>query len=185
MSDQFLFLSYKRGPTTTPAAQRLFDRAAVQLPSNVKTFFDQKSIDAGDEWTPAIDDFLAKTTLFLAFISIDYWLSPQCRRELETAIKRYERCPPPPPPRLPRQLFVLADKLDPNDLALNEAQARAQVAATPEAADRIQRIGQINFLGPHDAAGKLVRLKLEDSVLLDDQLADLVGKIKTVLAGMA
>lgn len=185
MSDQFLFLSYTRGAMTTPAAQRLFNRAAVQLPSNVKTFFDQKSIDASDEWTPAIDDFLAKTTLFLAFISIDYWLSPRCRRELEAAIKRYESCPPPPPPRLPRLLFVLADKLDPNDLALDEAQARVRVAATPEAADRIQRIGQINFLGPHDAAGKLVRLKLEDSVLLDDQLADLVGKIKTVLAGMA
>ena len=179
MSDQFLFLSYKRGPATTPAAQRLYDRLRVQSPKT-ETFFDQKSIDVGDAWEPAIDASLARTTHFLAFISIDYWLSAQCRRELDLALARYEACPKPPPPRVPRMLFVLTDKLDPNDLSLDVGKARARVAGMPDAAGRVARIGQINFLGPYDAAGRLVRLRLEDQALLDDQLADLVAAIKTL-----
>lgn len=179
MSQRSLFLSYKRGPAVTPAAKRLDDRLCVQA-SDTEVFFDQTSIDAGDEWAPAIDDFMARATHFLAFISIDYWLSAQCRRELDLALARYEACPKPPPPRVPRLLFVLADKLDPNDLALDVATARAKVMGMPDAADRVHRIGQINFLGPYDAAGRLVRLKWEDRFRRDDQIAALVKSIKAL-----
>ena len=179
MSERSLFLSYKRGPAITPAAQRLRDRLSVQA-SDIKVFFDQTSIDAGAEWQPAIDDFMARATHFLAFISIDFWLSKQCRRELELALARYEACPKPPPPRVPRLLFVLADKLDPNDLALDVSTVRARVADMPDAAERVHRIGQINFLGPYDAAGRLVRLKLENEFGYDEQLAEMVTKIKAL-----
>ena len=179
MSQRSLFLSYKRGPAVTPAAKRLYDRLRVQA-ADIEVFFDQTSIDAGNEWAPAIDDFMVRATHFVAFISIDYWLSPQCRRELDLALARYEACPKPPPPRVPRLLFVLIDKLDPNDLALDVATARAKVENMRDAADRVHRIGQINFLGPYDAARRLVRLKLESETLYDDQLADMVAAVKAL-----
>ena len=43
---------------------------------------------------------------------------------------------------------------------------------------RIRKLGKINFLGPEDTAGRLVRLKLEDWQALDDQLDTLVEDIK-------
>lgn len=172
-----LFLSYKRGPRMTTAVARFNDRLRIQVEGEV--FFDRRSIDAGEEWWPRIDEFLRDATHFVAFVSIDYWLSIQCRRELDIAINRYEASREP---RAPRLLFVLADPLSPADLRLdrgaasqsvNDALATASTGARP----RPKGISHINFLGPYDAAGQLVRLRIEDEVAYDVQLNELIAEI--------
>lgn len=76
MTERNLFLSYKRGPETTPLVERLYNRFLVELRTrNVKTFFDRKSIEAGEAWETKIDNFMKTAAFFVAFISIDFWLS--------------------------------------------------------------------------------------------------------------
>lgn len=183
MAGHCLFLSYQRSALTTPAVERLSRQARVLLKSSaVEVFFDQRSIDAGTPWEPTIDAALARTTHFLAFVSVDYWLSPQCMRELDAAVSRYELT------SAPKLLFVLADQLDPNDLALDSRAAASQMAAGANAAGPMRRVssaGQINFLGPHNDAGRLVRLAFESPALLNDQLAALITRIKQLLRGEA
>lgn len=178
MEEQFLFLSYKRGPLTTPAVQRLYDRVRVELMGRkVRPFFDRKSIEVGDAWEARIDDFMKTATLFAAFISIDFWLSTQCMRELELAVNRYET------EGAPRLLFILADQLAPGDLAFDEEWASKRenpvaAAAAGARVNRVKAIGQFNFLGPYDDAGALVRLEFENPAKIDLQLAQLVTTIK-------
>lgn len=175
-----LFLSYKRGVRMTPAVERFYDRLSIQVDGDV--FFDRRSIDAGDEWWPRIDEFLRDATHFVAFVSIDYWLSVQCRRELDIALDRYEASLVPPPLRQPRLLFVLADPLSPAGLRLDRGAASLTVRnaiTTAEAGARARPngIGHINFLGPYDAAGQLVRLRIEDEVVYDVQLNEMIAEI--------
>lgn len=178
MDEQFLFLSYKRGALTTPVVERLYNRVRVELKGRkVQPFFDRKSIESGDAWEQKIDDFMKTATLFAAFISIDFWLSAQCMRELELAIDRYET------QGAPRLLFILADQLSPSDLEFDDAWAgkrddAASAAATVARVNRVKAIGQFNFLGPYDDAGALVRLEFENPARIDLQLAQLVTTIK-------
>lgn len=182
-----LFLSYKRGHPMTSVVDRMHRRIATQFdPQTLVDFFDRKSIEAGEEWEPAIDGFLAEATLFVAFISIDYWHSPQCMRELRIALQRYER------EHTPRLLFVLADPLDPATLSLEPTDATARVdtgfAAAPADGDgqqvrRLQKIARFNFLGPYDRAGRLCRLKVERFATYDTQLNDMLTRVRE-LAGI-
>lgn len=177
MSVHRLFLSYNRGPATTPAMERLDKRVRVQLKVHgVEPFFDQRSIAPGESWSDEVKHALAGATEFLAFVSIDYCLSEQCQRELETAVARYER------ERRPRLLFVLADALDPGDIEVDSARAVERLALQAPPARRLQRLGDINFLGPYNAAGRLVPLALHDPDELERQLAALVAAIKRLVA---
>lgn len=179
-----IFLSYKRADHTTPAVERLKERLEVQLDedgtsSNVKVFFDRNAIEAGGEWATEIDDFLADATHFIALISVPYWRSEQCKREFDLALARYELSQPP---RVPRMLFILADKSAPSDFAVKPLDVLTrQSEEEAEGASRVQRIkslGQFNFLGPYDQAGRLVRLAFEEPFKLDDQFAEMVATIK-------
>ena len=179
-----IFLSYKRADHTTPAVERLKERLEVQLDedgtsSNVKVFFDRHAIEAGDEWVSAIDDFLLDATHFIALISVPYWRSTQCKREFDLALARYEKSGVP---RVPRMLLILADKSTPSDFAVKPLDVLTQQGEEEaEGASRVQRIrsmGQFNFLGPYDAAGRLVRLTFEEPFKLDDQFAEMVKTIK-------
>ena len=187
MATHPLFLSYKRSADTTPVVERFYKRIKAQLARHgVEPFFDRRSIEAGEKWQESIDDFMARATHFVALISIDFWLSEQCRRELELAIGRYAK------EGVPRLLFVLADQLSPDDLAFDEAEARSHTDANAssaegerrvaEAAERVRKvkgIGDFNFLGPHDPqSGALVRLEFENPAKWDLQLAQLVESIK-------
>ena len=187
MATHPLFLSYKRSAETTPVVERLYKRIKVQLTKHgVEPFFDRRSIEAGDTWQKGIDDFMARATHFVAFISIDFWLSEQCRRELDLAIGRYKK------EGVPRLLFVLADQLSPNDLAFDETEACSHTDANASAADgqrhvaeaaervrKVKGIGEFNFLGPYDPqSGALVRLEFENPAKADLQLAQLVESIK-------
>lgn len=169
MSTAQLFLSYNRSNATTAAADRLFRRARVQLGRRAEVFFDQRSIPAGTEWQPAIDAALARCTHFVALVSVDYWLSDACQHELTTAVTRYQAG------GSPRLLFVLAEPLDPNALELDTAVPGATQGQ--QLYSQVRSLGQINFLGPHDAAGRLVPLALDQPAALDAQLAALVGRV--------
>ncbi len=168
-----LFLSYNRSAATTAAADRLFRRAKVQLGRRAETFFDQRSIAAGTDWPQAIDAALARCTHFIALVSVDYWLSDACQHELTSAVARYESG------GSPRLLFVLAEPLDPNALELDAAAPGAGTGA--RLYGQVRSLGQINFLGPHDAAGRLVPLALDQPAALDAQLATLIGRIASLL----
>ena len=46
---------------------------------------------------------------------------------------------------------------------------------------RVQRIGDVQFLGPFDAYGRLVRLEWDKPPFLSDQLAQLVQRLGSVV----
>ncbi|WP_332879410.1 toll/interleukin-1 receptor domain-containing protein [Massilia sp. S19_KUP03_FR1] len=173
-----LFISYKRGVHTTPGVVRFYNRIRVQLSGDgIEPFFDRKSIEAGDVWEEKIDACIAAANYFVALISIDFWLSPQCMRELKMAIERYER------EGAPRLLFVLADRLSPDDLKFDADWAArhyqpADATLAQRGINKVTAIGQFNFLGPYDTAGMLTSLQLTDESKLDEQLAQLVAAIK-------
>ena len=126
-----------------------------------------------------IDDCIEAARFFVALISIDFWLSPQCMRELKLAVARYER------EGAPRLLFVLADQLSPGDLKFDADWATrhynaADATMARENIKEVKSIGQFNFLGPYDTAGTLTRLQFEDWPRLDLQLAQLVSAIRNL-----
>jgi len=166
-----IFISYKRDQTTTKVAESLYKRVLVNLKAHgfAVPFFDQRSIDAGELWSEKIDQALARTTHFIALLNTDYWLSEQCQRELREAVRLYEAA------GSPRLLFVMAEKIDPGALEVS-ADGRSASVKTPF--PQIKHLGQINFLGPYDAAGRLVPLACADPVKLADQLYDLLQDIK-------
>ena len=45
---------------------------------------------------------------------------------------------------------------------------------------KLERLSQINFLGPYDGAGRLVRLNCTDDAILSDELYTLIEDIKTI-----
>jgi TIR domain len=179
VSEHRIFLSYKRDDLTTAAVERLYKHLCVVSGYDCdKLFFDQKSIDAGERWEEKIDEFMSTATLFVAFISIDFWLSKQCMGELLLAINRYER------ENCPHLLFVLADALAPEHLAFDRQGAMNLAGAAEAEADdaekrvrQVKSIAQINFLGPYDDGGRLVRLETENPVRRDIQLARMVDAI--------
>lgn len=174
MTTKKIFLSYKRGDPTTHIAEILFVKIKVNLGSShgfTDPFFDKRSIEAGDIWREEIDQALAETTHFIALLSDDYWISEQCQRELKIAVNRFEQA------GLPKLLFVLTEKMDPNALSISKDNKTADLK-TPF--PKVEHLGQINFLGPYDRAGRLCQLKCNEETALKDQLFDLVQDIKKV-----
>jgi len=169
-----IFISYKRAEETTPVAEMFYKQVAVDLPASkgfARPFFDKKSIDAGDQWSQRIQDALDETTHFIALLSIDYWLSPQCQRELQEAVKRHNET------GSPRLLFVLTEMMDPTSL---EISGDEQSATVKKDFPGVQNLGQINFLGPYDQGGRLVRLNCSDRTKLGDQLFAMTQCIKNL-----
>ena len=127
----------------------------------------------GTSGAPAIDAALDRCTHFIALLSDDYWESEQCQRELQGAAQRHAAH------GRPRLLFVLTEKMNPNALVLAGDQKSAAVR-TPF--PQVQNLAQVNFLGPYDAAGRLVRLKIgaNDRVELADQLYELTMVVQAL-----
>lgn len=174
MTIKHIFISYKRGEPTTRIAEMLYKRIKVNLSAAygfADPFFDKRSIEAGDDWSQEIDRALAEATHFIALLSDDYWLSEQCQRELLEAVNRYEQS------GVPRLLFVLTEKMNPNALIISQDSKTARLN-TPF--PKVQNLGQINFLGPYDQTGRLSQLKCNDDASLKDQLFDLVQDIKNI-----
>ncbi len=169
--NRHIFISYKRDVATTAVAELLYKRIKVNLTAHgfAEPFFDRRSIEAGDHWDGKIDQALAQTTHFIALLSDDYWLSEQCQRELKEAVRRYEQT------GSPRLLFVLTERMDVRALQF-ASDGRSATATSPF--PKVENLGEINFLGPYDPAGRLVALNCTDKTILGDQLFDLLQDIK-------
>lgn len=170
--DKCIFISYKRASITTPIAETFYRKVKINLEGIgfKNTFFDRKSIEAGDHWSQAIDDALDRTTHFIALLSDEYWLSEQCQRELLGAVERNESG------GSPILLFVLTELMDPQALVIDRTQSRG---ALQRKFPQIERLSEINFLGPYDDAGRLIRLNCTDPMLLGDQIFRLIETIKS------
>lgn len=173
MGNKYIFISYKRAEPTTMVAEQLYKRIVVNLEGHgfEKPFFDMESIDAGGLWDPMIDQALDRTTHFVALLSDDYWLSEQCQRELVGAITRWEQH------GVPKLLFVLTERMDPSALVIKQGQ---DGAAVNRKFPKIESLSQINFLGPYDTAGRLIRLNCSDHNILGDQLFSLIEDIRKI-----
>lgn len=168
-----IFISYNRAEPTTQVAKQLFRRIKVNTRASdfAEPFFDISSVPFGDFWKQEIDQALAQTTHFIALLSDGYWLSDNCQYELQEAVRLYEQH------GTPRLLFVLTEKMDPNAL---EIEPNSRSATLNTRFPKVERLGQINFLGPYDRAGRLSRLDCDNQARLSDQLFDLVQNIKAL-----
>lgn len=167
---KLIFISYKRAEPSAEIAQRIDQKIRISLKADGFTsWWDRNAIEAGDTWSADIENALNKADYFLALLSYDYWESEQCQRELLTAVERYERT------KKPRLLFVLTQKMQPNSL---EIATDLKSTLEKNKSSSFSCLGDINFLGPYDIAGRLVRLDTSDKENLDDQLFDLTENIR-------
>lgn len=168
-----VFISYKHAEPSTQVARKLRNALAVVSEAlGFEVFLDDDAILASEQWKERIDGALAGMTHFVALLSDDYWLSGECRRELNEAIKRYEDG------GKTRLLFVLLDDMRPDLLSLNGDRKAGRLL---DADARIQRIGDIHFLGPFNAAKQLVRLEWENPAVLRDQIRQLIDHLEYTL----
>ena len=77
-----------------------------------------------------------------------------------------------------RPLFVMVEELDPNHFTFTRDRKAGRLKSDHPI---IQRIGDVQFLGPFNDAYQLVRLKYEDPAVLGDQLHALVSDIQRVM----
>src|SRR5690348_4133585 len=90
-SDEFdVFISYARKDNVSNWITRFIEEllnehltfTGFNLTRELKPFFDKRDIRSLDDWQQRIfNDGLAKSRLFVAFISPDYFASEWCRRE--------------------------------------------------------------------------------------------------------
>lgn len=161
-----IFISYRHDAPWTALSKKLAVKLRAALPPGGELFHDTR-IAAGDEWKKEVDAALQRCTHFVALLSDEYWvLSAECRRELQVAVQRRQHG------GVPKLLFVQAGSIRPERMRLDGAsQGQLQGEAVG-----LEHLGQINFLGPHDAHGHLVTLATERR-RLDLQLAQLRDRL--------
>lgn len=169
-----VFVSYKHSGYSTQVARRLCD--ALEVVSDALGFrvFMDDGIDPSDEWKATVDAAMGEMTHFIALLTNEYLLkkSTECRRELLTAVQRYEDG------RKTKLLFVLVDDIDPGLISLSaDRKAGRLVSDDP----RVEKLGDINFLGPYNPAKQLVRLEWEDEGRLGDQIKSLIDRLQRTL----
>jgi hypothetical protein len=170
---QLVFISYKHVEHSTRVARRL--RNALEVVSDAlefNVFLDDEDLRAGDGWQAEVNAALAGMTHFIALLTDEYWLSPECRRELNEAINRYEDG------KKTRLLFVLVDDMRPDLLSLNRDRRAGRLVSDDP---KVQRLGDIHFLGPYNSAKQLVRLKWEDEATLRDQIKSMIDHFERTL----
>ena len=174
MPDKHIFISYSRAEPTARIANLLYKRIRVNLGGHgfAEPFFDWESVAAGERWRERIESALDRATHFIALLSDDYWLSDNCQCELKGAVERWEAAN-----TRPRLLFVLTERMDPSALIMQRGERSAKIDSNVA---RIERLSEINFLGPYDAAGRLIRLDCNNDLHLSDQLYELVQDLRAI-----
>lgn len=173
MATSFIFISYKHGDPSTAIARHLYDHlSAVSDALDYDLFMDDKENLGGDLWSDNVEEALEKTTHFIALLDPQYWLSPECRRELAFALNRFETS------RSPRLLFVKAQEIAP-ELFRFDKDRRTGVLISPD--PKVRSVGELHFLGPYDENLQLVRLAWERPAKLSDQVAQLRARLQKVL----
>ncbi len=170
-----VFISYNRGVPGTQVSRAFHNRLrSVAAALELESFLDQdlRVNPGGAAWRSKIDEALARTSHFVAILTTDYWLSENCRRELDQAVGRYLR------DGAPLLLFVMAETISPELFRFNDSQSSGDF--TDDNAT-LRATGDLNFLGPFDEYGRLVRLAYQDDSALSDQLAQLIDRLRAVL----
>lgn len=168
-----VFISYKHVDHSTRVARRL--RNALEVVSDAldfRVFLDDEDLRAGDGWQDEVNAALGGMTHFIALLTDEFWLSPECRRELNAAINRYEDG------KQTRLLFVLVDDMRPDLLSLNPDRRSGRLVSDDP---KVKRIGDIHFLGPYNAAKQLVRLQWDNEAVLRDQIKQLIDHFERTL----
>jgi hypothetical protein len=57
---------------------------------SIEIFLDRTSLTWGDDWRDKVDSSLASILFFVAILTPRYFLHPECRRELQTFVRRAE-----------------------------------------------------------------------------------------------
>lgn len=172
MARPTIFISYRHGDPSTVIAREVhtaLDAVADGLGFNL--FMDQHDIEPSDLFDKVILEGLDRTTHFLALLDNEYWASSYCRKELAHAITRYEKGEPV------RILFVKAGPIRPEYMMLKRDRDAGRIPTEP----LIDRIGDLQFLGPFDRSRRLDRLRHENLAELRDQISDLIDELSRVL----
>ena len=179
MTRAVVFISYKHDEPWSDMAAKLhlkLENAADDLGFEV---YIDKTMVAGEEWSDELRSKLAQTSHFIALLCDPYWASDECKKELFFMIDRYEAAKAKGE-RAPRLLFVRAGELKPANFSLNKARKSGQLKSTDP---RIQRLGDLNFLGPYDLKGngQLEILDWDSKSHLDKQLGQLRDRLEKTL----
>ena len=171
-----VFLSYRHGPLT-PTVTRFHNKLRVYAKAFglAGNFMDAKSIVGGDVWRDEVQQALASTTHFVAFLEDDYWLSDECQKELMRAVERFSARDGL------RLLFIRAGAIEPSLLEFDDVPETSD--APPDQTRRaLRRVGDLHFLGPFDPkVNRLVSLLPVDDPGLDAQLNQLAMALKATL----
>jgi hypothetical protein len=168
-----VFLSYKHGPMT-PVVEKFYRKLKVNGPGIglAGTFMDAKAIHVGAFWRAEVEQALEQTTHFVAFLDDDYWLSDECQKELQAAVDRFVAADGIV------LLFVKAGEIAPELLKLQASAAGAAAQPQTESRRQLQRVGDLQFLGPFNAYAQLLTLAPPDKPqLLDEQLFQLFTRL--------
>ena len=173
MANSHLFISYKHGDPSTRIAKSLYDYLdAVSDALKFEIFMDDEALRASDNWQEIIDQALAKATHFIALLGTDYWLSGACQHELCKAVERFET------EGSPKLLFVMAESIRPDLFTFDKSRRTGRLSSSNPT---INKVGDLQFLGPFDDNNRLVRLAWEHPAIFNDQLAQLLERLERTL----
>lgn len=92
-----IFFSYKRDPLTIDWHREVVARIKLYVCMELNldrkdfhVFFDEKTIEAGDEWVEELSDAIKSSKCLVAIWSPDYFHSPWCLTEFHSFLKRQE-----------------------------------------------------------------------------------------------
>lgn len=167
-----IFISYRHAPPTTAIANRLFTALVPAAEAwNADVFMDT-NLAPSDLYDAEILSALDRTTHFIVLLNNEYWSSAYCRKEVARIVERFER------DRGVLLLFVKVEELDPKHFIFSKDRSAGRIRSDNPL---IERIGDVQFLGPFDESGRLVRLCWENEAKLGDQLAQLVNRLERVI----
>lgn len=168
-----VFLSYRHAPPTTMVARELHTALIPATEAwGADLFMDEQDIEPAELFDQVIVGALDRCTDFVVLLSNGYWASAYCRKELLRVLGRFER------ERSVRLHFVKVDELDPNHFTFAKDRAAGRIVSDDP---QVQRIGDVQFLGPFDEYGRLMRLAWDRPGPLSDQLGQLVQRLGKVV----
>jgi TIR domain len=168
-----IFISYRHEPPTTAISRKLFTALVPAADVwNADVFMDDHDLEPADLFDQKILAALDRTTHFIVLLTNAYWSSEYCRKELARVVTRFEA------DRSVRLLFVKVEELDPNHFAFTKDRTAGRIVSGHPVIDRI---GDVQFLGPFNDQLQLVRLEWEHPARLGDQIAQLISRLGRVI----
>lgn len=167
MATNKVFISYRHEQPWVDMAAKF----RVKLSNNgddwdLDYFIDTEQISAGQPWRASVDAALASCTHMLVLLCDNYWESSECRRELDTLLKRRAAGEAVSP------YFVLAEPLNPAYLRFQADGSRV---------GDVSRVGDFQFLGPFDDAQRLTSLLQMDKWQWGQAIETMLARLKREL----